>query len=411
MNNQSNPNEVVITGVGMVTSKGVGLEANANAMKNPQVVKDQESYSLKNFKPVSYLSDKRMLKAVSEVDAYGLVATEELKKNSAYVPEQQNPDRVGIYVGASPASVFDNQNYFQPIRETLDADGQVVVSEFGKTFVGARPTTLLVGLPNNVLCYAAMIFNAKGPNSNYTNLETSGHLALNRAAQYVALNKLDYAVAGGCTAHTDPCATGALRTANYLKTANGEESFTINPYQAEQSGTIMADGSVFVSLERRSAAEKRNAEVLATFVACHQASEATGPGITVNSDEAIVHCIESTLKSGGISAADVGVVFTTGYGIAEVDAVEMSAIKKVFTHSQDIALATSAKVWGNLMESGGVGEVGLAKWLLRDENGQIPQSMQLQGLGFAATWSPSKPHALILRVSPQGDCSALLIRV
>src|SRR5690606_28742169 len=115
-----------------------------------------------------------------------------------------------------------------------------------KTSMGAMPMTLLVGLPNNVLCYGAMIFDAKGPNSNYTSTSTAGHVALINGAKRIGRGQLDVAIAGGFNAHTEP--------------VNGKM------YEALGVSTKLADGAAFVALERRGEAEARGQTILATYL-------------------------------------------------------------------------------------------------------------------------------------------------
>lgn len=402
--------EIVFTGLGIVSRVGVGLGQTIKAMKGDLSPASSEDYRLSKWQPAPYLSDRRMLKAVSAVDAYGLVAIENLKTVSGYQAGQFDPHLVGLYVGAAPASVFDNQNYFKPMLDTRGADGKIDIAKFGKTFANARPTTLLAGLPNNVLCYGAIIMNAKGPNSNYLNLETSSHIAIKQAVQNLKIGRLKYAIAGGYGAHTDPADQGIFRALGYIKNHN-RMPHVIEPYSANSDGTIMSEGSVFISLEHRKDAEKRGAHKLATYLALEQAHAAGNFEQANTNDEALVYCMRRCLQTTNITPNHVGMVFGTGYGLHAVDALELSALEKVFgTATPSVALATSSKVLGNLMEAGGVAEVGLANWIYHQEDGVLPEHLAASA-SFAKVWSKNRPYALILRSNPTGDCTCLLIRV
>src|SRR5690606_16381825 len=143
-------------------------------------------------------------KAVSSADALGLVAIEGLKKEVKWEPRPYAPERTGLYVGAPPASAFDNEFYVDAMETTRGPDGRLDAGAFGEACMGSMPMTLLVGLPSTVLCYGAITFDANGPTANDTAPGPGGHMALINGARRVRRGQLDMAVAGGFSAHSDP---------------------------------------------------------------------------------------------------------------------------------------------------------------------------------------------------------------
>ena len=105
------PQDLVITGFGAVTASAVGLDAHRQLLESGAVKTAASDYSLASFKPGPHIADKRMLKAVSSVDAIGLAAIEGLAKDMGYKPGLYPAERVGLYVGAPPATSFDNEAY------------------------------------------------------------------------------------------------------------------------------------------------------------------------------------------------------------------------------------------------------------------------------------------------------------
>ena len=399
--NQAKENDVVLTGIGILTSAGHGSEETIETFKSGAPVPNH-NFTLNGFKPAPFMSDKRMLKAVSAVDAYGIVAIENLKKDSGFEIGQYRDQRVGIYVGAGQANVNDNSNYYEAMRQAVGADGVMHEAEFGKTFNKARPTTLLLGLTNNVLCYGSILLDAKGPNSNYMTLETSSHLAFMQAAKYVGRGKLDYAIAGGYAAYNDPADVNSYKLRGLVTSDDN-----IHPYSDKATGSIFGDGAAFVSLERRSDAERHNRKVIAAFVAGAHTSDAKGPAtIAATDSESLQHCIKKTLKIAGLEANQVGMVFGSGSALPTVDSLETTAVDSVFGNS--VTMATTTRVWGNLMEAGGIGEVAIAKWLY-DENDLVPEHLAVAA--FEKKVQKDKPYVLILRVAPHGEYSCILLRV
>ena len=105
--------EVVITGAGLVSKAGDSIEKHMQALEAKPA--PEAGYKLESFKSAAYLSDRRMLKAVSKDDGFALAAIEILKKDSGLATEGDpviNPWKMGLYVGAPPSTAFDNENYF-----------------------------------------------------------------------------------------------------------------------------------------------------------------------------------------------------------------------------------------------------------------------------------------------------------
>jgi 3-oxoacyl-[acyl-carrier-protein] synthase II len=398
--------DVVITGLGMVSASGVGSAAQVEATKASVRRSSTKDYALRGFDPAPLLTDKRVLRAVSAVDAVGLVAIETLMRDTK-ADASADAERLGLYVGAPPATPWDNANYFEAVASTIDDKGQAHPRDFGSAFQSARPTTLLSGLPNNVLCYGAVLLGSRGANSNYTSGETSGQLAVINAARRIQRGRLDAAVAGGFSAHAEPVVQGWYKARGWLRDDEAEP--VITPLNG---GTIVAEGGAFVLLERRAAAEARGARVLATYVGGAHASDPSGllgeevtdatPAMTL----ALIRCLADT----GVDKSEIGLVLTSATGIPALDVAEQRAVADLYqgqAFGEDApVLATTARAWGNLMEAGGVGELGLVShWFA---TGEVPPNMRLVGPGRLGA---KRPYALVLRTSIFGEATCVLVKM
>ena len=302
----------------------------------------------------------------------------------------------GIYVGAPSGAAWDNENYFDALRESKSDSGEAIERDFGLAAMTCRPTTLLLGLPNNVLCYAALIMDAKGPNSNYTSVEISGHLAVQNAAKRIKRGQLDMAVAGSFSAHTDQVIVNMLGSNNCAKMSPDDDS----------EGRVIADGSFFFLLENKEKALARGANVVAEYVGGSIASEPTSKLNEIGETPALIGAIERCLKSNNVKKSDVGLVFTSGTDIRVIDDAEIHSLKTVF--GDDLpAVGSTGSVTGNLLEAGGLMEVSLASHFYND--GKMPESMKVDE-GFSLSIDKKKPYTLIVRASIFGDWSCLLIK-
>lgn len=400
--------ELVITGAGIVTSSGYG--DHWPVFRAGEEKTSAAAYSLSNFKAVPYLSDRRMLKAVSSFDAIGLAALEGLLKQMHFSHGLYAKERIGLYVGAPPASTFDNEPYVEAMEASRLADGQYSPSAFGKSCMSSRPVTLLVGLPNNVLCYGAMLLDARGPNSNYTSSALSGQLAVINAAKRVARGQLDLAVCGGFSAHTEPVHASAMRKMGLVRPDSAAAPYAVEAYaqDAKASGTVLADGGAFVSIERRGAAEARGVRTLAKYLGGSIASDALGPVRFDQEGKALEACIRNALRVSHVEACEVGLILQSATGISALDQAELTALSRVFLGMEQLpALGNTTRMLGNLIEAGGVMELALIAPLYAE--GELPTSMRPKAdVGFGTKIDAGKPYTLIVRVSPWGEYGCIV---
>jgi 3-oxoacyl-[acyl-carrier-protein] synthase II len=391
MTNVNNQNQVVVTGLGMLTAHGLGVSANLEPFTTAQTRKTQEDLKVIGFNPAPHLTDRKVVKVVSHRDVLGLVAFEECVKKSGLSSKTINPDRTGLYVGAPPSSCIDHHNYNEGIEASVSADGKLNERAFGDHFRSASPTTLLTGLPNNVLCYGAKTLDARGPNSNYTTLESSAHMAIIGAIRSIRLDRLDCAIAGGYTAHSDKVFAAAMRQ------------------RGMSEGTPIAEGAAFATLETRENAVKRGAAVLCEILACGAASDATGPYHSNAQDPALTELMRQTMTAAGITPDLIEVVMTTGSGITCVENAESVSISQIWNASYEPVIASTATRWGNLMEAGGVADIGFLHTCYANKS--IPESTAVGDLGRFATFDASRGHALVLRSTPWGEYSCVILKM
>lgn len=405
-----NPSDLVFTGVGMITAHGCGIDANVQALDTAPKRTKVEEYYVRDFNPAPHLSDRKVVKVVSARDVLGLVAFENCVKSAAIQKDNIDPERTGLYIGAPPSACTDNLNYAEGVEATRNSYGELQEAVFGNTYRSASPTTLLTGLPNNVLCYGSKTLDARGPNSNYTCLETSGHLSIIGAARAMRLGRLDCAIAGGYSAHSDPVFIASARRHGLLKAET--ETPHITPYtaNAQLHGTVIAEGAAFVAMERRETAEKRGAVAFATLLASGMSSDAKGPYAMDEKHSTLTALIQRTIKQSGLTPSDLEVVMVTGSGIPKVDQVEIAALEAVYPdHKTRPVFATTSTVWGNLMEAGGVGELGLLRHAYT--TGTFSQATINAANTSQREFDTTRTHAMILRASLWGEYTCLIVRM
>ena len=390
---------VFITATGVVTQKGVGIDAHRAWWTSEQSVSSGQ-FQMTGFEPAPYLSDRRLLKAVSNADAIGLVAIEDLKKTFSE-SLQEDFSRNGLYVGSPPGSAFDNQFYFESM-EAARKDGKSSVKEFGATCMQSKPTTLLIGLPNNVLCYGSILLNVKGPNSNYTSTFLSGHIALINAAKRIRRGQVDTAVAGAFSMHSEKVNSSMFEKLGVA---------TLDAEKANAGGmTPIADGAVFLGLTNVQKQGQKSLE----FIDGAVASDGAGPLKFDRYGHCYEKLINDLLASNSVSTESVGLIFANSSGESQLDACENTVLSRVYANEWVLpALGCSRKVFGNLMEAGGLIELSCINDLY--DEGKLPSQIALpeynnERTSFTQTIDRTRPYALVLRASPWGEYSAVLVK-
>jgi 3-oxoacyl-(acyl-carrier-protein) synthase len=118
------------------------------------------------------------------------------------------------------------------------------------------------------------------------------------------------------------------------------------------------------------------------------------------------------MSKAGISADDVEVVMVTGSAINDVTATEKAAIEKVWKDKKKPIVATTATRWGNMMEAGGIAEIGfLQKAYAKSEVPSSAVAEEWKGYKSTKEFNPSNKVAMILRASPYGEYSCLVVAV
>ena len=125
------------------------------------------------------------------------------------------------------------------------------------------------------------------------------------------------------------------------------------------------------------------------------------------------YALERAITKAHVHKDEIGIVMMTAAGVVDVDALETSVLQSFFADvPSKPVLASTTAIWGNLMEAGGLAEIGVVAAAYRA--GEWPSGMMIRSID--ANQKPMKsidakrPIAAILRSSPWGEYSVLLVR-
>ncbi len=413
---------VVITSMSALTAVGETLEDTYQNLKQGQsgigpctIWPAEESdfplsADLKNYQPRKMITDKKLLKLISRQDVIGLNAVQQLIESSQIIQYRDSltendvfNDRTGVYIG-SPGNKFEQQYDFMPLLAKSQGDMQVYAESL---FEEVHPMWLLRILPNNVLAYAGIQNNFKGPNENITNHGVSGLQAIGEAFYAIKNNQIDRALVSAYDCGQEAQGQmyyGALGTlsAKHLK-----------PFDEKRDGTILGEGAGALLIESLESAQERGATILGEVLACQTTSEARGVFPINEQGEGITRLIKKTLDQAKIAPSDLGLITAHGNGTVNSDRTEALAIANTINSSVPV----TAFKWsiGHTIVAAGCIETALTLKALQDR--MAPKIANLdsiasdcQNINITQSDTPiSSPIGMILTRAFSGINTALVI--
>ncbi len=374
-------NDVVITGIGVVSPIGIGTEAFEQGIREgrsgvrrfPQY--DREEFPIRvaadvnDFVAKDYIP-RKMIKVMCRDIQLGVAAASLACKDAGLDIEQLDPERRGVVCGTDLIHIFPED--FTPAVRAAIEDGRFNFSLWGsKSRSEIFPLWMLRQLPNMVACQIAILIDARGPNNTITLDEASSLIAVTEATQVIQRGQADLMIAGGAFSRVH--LLFQLRSLNTQISPQYENPQTVSrPFDLNRDGLVNGEGAGFFVLESREHAERRGANILAQVVsgACRYESAGYGKNPT---GRAIRQSIQHVLKESGLSPADVGHVNAHGRSTTKDDQLEAQAIAQELG---DVPVTAFKSYFGDL--GTGSGAVELAASVLNLDEGRVPITLNYE---------------------------------
>src|SRR6185295_16241419 len=289
---------VVVTGIGLVSSLGIGTEANWEAIRAGQsgvgtITKFDASQfatriagEVKDFDPLAYI-EKKDVKKMDIFIQYAIAASQFAMDDSGLTITPELSRRVGVFI----ASGIGGFTTIEREHKALLDGGPRKISPF---FIPSAIINLAAG-------QVSIRFGAKGPNSaTCTACSASAH-ALGDAFEIIRRGAADVMIAGGSEAAITPMGIGGFGALRALSTRNDEPSRASRPFDKDRDGFVLGEGAGVVVLEELEAAQARGARIYAELVGYGMSGDAFH--ITGQPDDAngAVRAMAAALESASVS--------------------------------------------------------------------------------------------------------------
>ena len=363
---------VVVTGLGLVTPLGTGVEKTWKALCDgesgigritrfdPTGYDAQIAGEVKDFDPAQFI-EKKEIKKMDTFIHYAVGASQLAVDDAKLTVAPEEATRVGVYIGSGIGGLGSIEHYHDVLREK----GPGRVSPF---FI---PMTII----NLASGQVAIRVGAKGPNSCAVTACATGNHCIGDAYRLIQRDDADVMIAGGAEAAITPLGVAGFASAKALSFRNDDPTKASRPFDKDRDGFVLGEGAGVVVLEELEHARARGARIYAEVIGYAMNSDAYHITAPPEEGEGAVRCMEMALKDAGVAKTDIGYINAHGTSTM-ADAIETKAIKHVFgEQAYRIPVSSTKSMTGHLL--GAAGGIEAVFSILALHHGILPPTINL----------------------------------
>lgn len=360
-----NDRTVVITGLGVVSALGTGLDKfwqNVVAGENGigEITQfDASQFStriaaeVKDFQAEEYMDRKearRRDRYIQFASACAKMAWQDANLNEG----QYDPQRSGVIIssGIGGIATFESNNF------TYFQKGPGRISPF---FIPMMISNMASGV-------VSIELGVKGVNYAVTSACASSAHAIGTATDMIRLGRADLMVTGGSEAAITPMAVGGFCSMHALSTRNDDPSHACRPFDKERDGFVMGEGAAVLILESLAHAKARGAKiyaVLAGYGATADAHHITAPD---PEGRGAMNAMRFAIQDAGLSLEDIDYINAHGTSTPLGDPAEVKAIKGVFgERAYKLAVSSTKSMLGHTLGATGAIEAVISALSLKHQ--------------------------------------------
>ena len=371
--NMPNHRRVVVTGIGLVSSLGIGTESNWAALIGgrsgigPITHFDAAQFStriageVRGFDPLRFI-EKKDVKKMDVFIQYAIAASQFAMDDAALQITPALAPNVGVFI----ASGIGGFTTIEREHKALIEGGPRKISPF---FIPSAIINLAAG-------QVSIRFGAKGPNSSTCTACSASAHAIGDAFEIIRRGDADVMIAGGSEAAITPMGVGGFGALRALSTRNEEPERASRPFDKDRDGFVVGEGSGVLILEEYEMARTRGARIYAELVGYGMSADAYHITAPSEDGDGPLRVMGKAIKSAGIDASQINYINAHGTSTPHGDKVETLAIRRCFGEcARKVAVSSTKSMTGHLLGAAGGLEAGIA--VLAVHNQLAPPTINL----------------------------------
>jgi 3-oxoacyl-[acyl-carrier-protein] synthase II len=371
---------VVITGLGLVTPLGWGVDVSWRAIlagksgAGPITAFDATDYGCKiacevpridgrggggpdvegSFDPDKVMSPKDR-RRVDDFILYAIAAADEAVRDAGWTPTDKTEcERTGVILGSGIGGL----NSIAETTLELEAKGPRRISPF---FIPSALINLASG-------HVSIRYGFKGPNHSVVTACATGAHAIGDAFRMIRYGDADVMVAGGAEAAVCKLGIAGFVACRAMATGfNDRPEAASRPYDRDRDGFVMGEGAGVVVVEEYEHAKARGAKIYAEVKGYGLSGDAYHITAPSEDGDGGFRAMTAALKDAGLKAADIDYVNAHGTSTM-ADGIELGAVERLMgDHAANLAMSSTKSMTGHLLGAAGAIEAIFSLLAIRDQ--------------------------------------------
>ena len=363
---------IVITGLGLVTPLGCGVEASwSRLLQGKSGARRIEEFKVDDlacqiacfvprgpesegkFNPDEWMEPKEQRK-VDDFIIYAMGAADLALRDADWKADTtEKQERTGVLIGSGIGGL----NGIAETSLLLQDKGPRRVSPF---FIPGRLINLASG-------YVSIKHGLKGPNHAVVTACSTGAHAIGDAARLVALGDADVMVAGGTESPICRLAVAGFAACKALATKfNDQPTRASRPYDRDRDGFVMGEGAGVVVLETLEHAQARGARIYAEVIGYGMSGDAFHITAPSEDGDGAYRSMQMALRRANIQPSDIQ--YVNAHGTSTMgDEIELAAVERLFGNAAGkLSMSSTKSAIGHLLGAAGAVEAIFSVLAIRD---------------------------------------------
>ncbi len=360
---------VAVTGIGVVSPLGIGLEAFRRSLADGRsaIRRLPDEVTLGSGVQVGALIDWDAAAhfkgaeagSLDRVAQFALSAAGQALAASGLDIAAADRNRLGVYWGTGMGGAHTLETAYRTV--------------YGNNDFRLRPLSVVMAMNNAAGSNVAVKWGLRGLFANFSTACSSSAMAIGEATLAIRSGRADALVAGGAEALLAPGMLAAWQALRTLAPADAADAAaSCKPFDKRRGGLVLGEGAAALVLEEESRARARGAQVLAVISGYGNSCDAAH--MSKPDRDGQVRAMTQALAESGLAPGDIGYINAHGTATIVGDVVECEAIKAVFG-AHDVPVSSTKSMHGHLL--GGAGALEMAAALMPFSEGVIPPTANL----------------------------------